>query len=430
MGVASKSEPSAGEVRPLRLRFDAFELDEADARLSQDGRALAMPPKAFAVLCALARQPGQLVTKNALLDQVWGHRHVSESVLKTIVSALRAALSDDPKQPRYIETVSRRGYRFIAAVSLVAAWSRPAPSIFADEPGADAPQMIGRRDALSRLGAAWANAAAGRTQIVWVAGEAGIGKTTLIDNFVTELGPERYAHGQCIEQHGAGEPYLPVLEALAAICRSDQTLVALMRAVAPTWLLQMPWLSSDAEREVLRRELAGGSQDRMLREMGELLEQYTRDLPLLLVTEDLHWSDAASVHLIDHLARRRGSARFMWLASFRLAEVISEEHPLKALRHELRLHRDPARAIFGGRACAVHCRSRPAIQILGILRPRAARAHRGPSPVRDQRGRRPGRSASVGRCRHGSGRRAAGRVARSARKPRGCDRKAHRPAVA
>lgn len=97
------------------LRFDRFELDEADARLTCAGQPVALPPKPFAVLCALARTPRMLVTKNALLDAVWGHRFVTESVLKSAVSEVRAALGDDPKQPRYIETVSRRGYRFIAA---------------------------------------------------------------------------------------------------------------------------------------------------------------------------------------------------------------------------------------------------------------------------------------------------------------------------
>src|SRR5262245_35314308 len=104
---------SMAQTTPLRLQFDAFELDEADARLARHGRPLALPPKAFAVLCALARQPGQLVTKDTLLDAVWGHRFVSDSVLKTTVSELRAALGDDARQPRYIETASRRGYRFV-----------------------------------------------------------------------------------------------------------------------------------------------------------------------------------------------------------------------------------------------------------------------------------------------------------------------------
>ena len=99
----------------VRLRFDSFELDEAEARLTRDGRAIPLAPKPFAVLCALARTPQRLVTKNALLDAVWGHRFVTESVLKSAISEVRAALGDDPKQPRCIETVSRHGYRFIAA---------------------------------------------------------------------------------------------------------------------------------------------------------------------------------------------------------------------------------------------------------------------------------------------------------------------------
>jgi len=97
------------------LRFGEFELDEADARLTCAGEPVPLAPRPFAVLCALARTPRMLVTKNALLDAVWGHRFVSESVLKTAVSEVRAALHDDPKQPRFIETVSRRGYRFMAA---------------------------------------------------------------------------------------------------------------------------------------------------------------------------------------------------------------------------------------------------------------------------------------------------------------------------
>ena len=100
-----------------RLRFDRFELDESEARLTRAGEPVTLAPRPFGVLCALARNPGHLVTKNALLDLVWGHRFVSESALKMAISVLRAALDDDPKQPRYIETVSRRGYRFIAAAT-------------------------------------------------------------------------------------------------------------------------------------------------------------------------------------------------------------------------------------------------------------------------------------------------------------------------
>jgi DNA-binding winged helix-turn-helix (wHTH) protein len=240
------------QPNPVQLRFVEFEHDEANACLSRNGEAVALAPTPFTLLCVLARQPGSLVTKEALLDAVWGHRFVSDSVLKTAISDLRKVLGDDPRQPRYIETVSRRGYRFIAAPS-------PAPSMppaSATVPAAGAhpsPPFIGRTDEISRL--------------------------------------------------------------------------------------QLPWLSTTAERDALRRELAGVGPDRMLREMGELLDRYTEQRPLLLVTEDLHWSDRATVQLINYVARRRGHTRLMWLSSFRLAEVVALDHPLSSLRHELRLQR-------------------------------------------------------------------------------------------
>ena len=322
----------------MRVRFDTFELDEANASLLREGKPVPLAPTPFAVLCALVRQPGSLLTKNALLDEVWGHRFVSESVLKTAISELRMALQDDARQPRFIETVSRRGYRFIAVATALSTTrpERASLSAIRSLPGAS---FIGRAEALSRLRSAWDLACSGHRTVVWVAGEPGIGKTTLIEHFVAGLGDVACARGQCVEHYGQGEPYLPVLEALAELSRSDSALAPLLRAVAPTWLLQLPWLSTVEERDALRRELAGVSPDRMLREMGEVFDRYTERRPLLLVTEDLHWSDRATIQLIDSIARRRGSGRLMWLASFRLAEVVALDHPLNLLRHELRLHR-------------------------------------------------------------------------------------------
>lgn len=324
---------------PVHLRFGEFELDEANAWLLRAGQAVALAPTPFDLLCALARQPGVLLSKDALLDAVWGHQFVSESVLKTAISDLRAALGDQPREPRFIETVSRRGYRFIAASSAVHAGPAAAAAASTAGPARPSAAFVGRADAMARLQAAWRRAGGGERAVVWVAGEPGIGKTTVIEHFVASLGNVVCVRGQCVEHYGSGEPYLPVLEAVAELCRRDPALPALMRTVAPTWLLQLPWLGSVDEREALRRELAGVGAERMLREMGELLDRYTEQRPLLLVTEDLHWADRATVQLIDHVARRRGRSCLMWLASFRLADVVARDHPLNPLRRELRLHR-------------------------------------------------------------------------------------------
>jgi DNA-binding winged helix-turn-helix (wHTH) protein len=330
---------TAPSTAALRVRFDRFEIDEAEARLTDGGQPVHLAPKPFALLCALVRVPHTLVSKSDLLDLVWGHQFVTESVLKTTISDLRAALHDDPKQPRFIETVPRRGYRFIGTVSEASAPTRtPLPETVPSSIPASSAAAIGRTGVLKQLHTAWDLAVSGRRQLVWISGEAGVGKSTVIERFIGEVGEANCAHGQCVEQYGQGEPHLAILEALTGLSRRDPSLVELIRAVAPTWLFQLPWLSSVAEREALRRELAGASQARMLRELGELLDRYTEQRPLLLVTEDMHWSDHATVQLMDYLARRRSSARLMWLASFRLTELIAAEHPLATVRHELRLH--------------------------------------------------------------------------------------------
>ena len=217
---------SSTDVRPVRVSFGEFELDEANALLLRDGHAIALAPTPFAVLCALVRRPGSLLTKHALLDEVWGHRFVSDSVLKTAVSDLRHALADDARRPRYIETVARRGYRFIAVPTALSTAGPPdaASSMVAGNTpigeGQPSP-FVGRATELARLRRAWERAGRGRRTVVFIAGEPGIGKTTLIEHFVSSLGDLTCARGHCVELYGTGEPYLPVLEALGELCRSD-----------------------------------------------------------------------------------------------------------------------------------------------------------------------------------------------------------------
>jgi DNA-binding winged helix-turn-helix (wHTH) protein/tetratricopeptide (TPR) repeat protein len=327
----------------LHVRFGEFELDQGNARLLRSGNPVALAPTPFELLCALARQPGAMLTKHTLLDVVWGHRFVSDSVLKGAISDIRNALDDDPRNPRFIETVPRRGYRFVARpVAMqplvqgdVAVERRRFDTDLLDD--ATPAGFVGREAELAMLERAWERANAGRRTLAWVAGEPGIGKTTLIEHFIDGFDDIACARGSCVQSFGAGEPYHAVLEALAELGRRDDTVVPLLRDIAPTWLLQLPWLSTAEVRETLQRELVGVHPERMLRELGEFLDRYTEHRPLLLVTEDLHWADRATTQLIDYVARRRGPARFMWLASFRLTEVVALDHPLGALRHELRM---------------------------------------------------------------------------------------------
>ena len=148
------------------------------------------------------------------------------------------------------------------------------------------------------------------------------------------------AAGQCVEYYGTGEAYLPVLEALGQLCRrtDGERLVALLHQHAPTWLAQMPWLLTTTHREQLRDELQGVTRERMLREFAEVLDALTAETPLVLILEDLHWSDYATLDLLALLARRRVPAHLCVIGTYRPVEAIVHHHPLRSVVQDLQRH--------------------------------------------------------------------------------------------
>ena len=326
--------------------FDPFSLDLVNECLWRGSQAVKLRPKVFAVLNYFLGRPGQLVTKEELLKALWPETFVGDAVLKVTIRQLREALDDDPKYPRFIETAHRRGYRFIGQIAEGGQrlagdqdiGSNTAMSASALRAAYSPLGVVGREKALSRMRSWLEKMLAGKRQIVFVTGEAGIGKTALVDTFVRTIPSDRsirIGRGQCLEQYGTSEAYLPVLEAIGRLCREQGQLVDLLRTHAPMWLLQMPSLMSASDRESLSQEVLGASRERMLREMGRALEALTADLPLVLILEDLHWSDYSTLDLISYLAGQRQAARLMLIGTFRTVELIVSGHPLKAVKHEL-----------------------------------------------------------------------------------------------
>src|SRR4030095_9920305 len=135
--------------------------------------------------------------------------------------------------------------------------------------------------------------------------------------------------GRCVETHGAGEAYLPLLEAMARLCREPggQPIIRLLRHHAPTWLTQMPSVLGAVELRTLRGQTAGVTRERMLGELAEAIEVMASDVPLVIWLEDLHWSDPPTVDWLGYLARRPGPARVLVLASCRPAETRGHTPP-------------------------------------------------------------------------------------------------------
>jgi predicted ATPase len=314
-------------------------LDLASECLWRGAQAIPLRPKTFAVLRYLLDHPGQLVTKTAILDIVWPDVTVGNSGLMVCMHELRRALEDDPKAPRFIETLPRRGYRLIGHIAVMPYLSSPTLQSAAFSPVAP----VGREVEMASLHERLERALSGARQVVLVTGEAGLGKTTLLDPFVKAVGRDRrlwVGRGQCIEHYGAGEAYMPVLEAFGGLCRNPegQELVRCLAQHAPTWLVQMPGLVSAADLKALQRQVMGATRERMLRELAAAVEVLTDAQPLVLVLEDLHWSDYSTLDLLAVLGRRREPARLLVLGSYRPEDVLCEGHPLKTVRHELRIH--------------------------------------------------------------------------------------------
>jgi predicted ATPase/DNA-binding winged helix-turn-helix (wHTH) protein len=340
--------------------FEDYELDLQRYELRYAGKLVKLEPQVFNVLAYLIQHRDRVVTKEEILEQLWPGRFVSEATLTSRLMTARRAIGDRGREQRLIQTVHGRGYRFIAQVEERVAKPRggavqPPLQVVHDAalPDMDVPRTplktspipaVGREVERAQLHHWLHRALRGTRQVVFVTGEAGLGKTTLVETFLQELdrdGALWIGRGQCIEHYGAGEAYLPVLEALGGLCKEpgSQALIALLARQAPTWVVHMPWLVSDDELEALQRRVMGATQERMLREMAEAIAAWTAERPLILVLEDLHWSDHATLDLITWLARRQEPARLLVLGTYRPADVKLHGHPLQAVVQDLKLHR-------------------------------------------------------------------------------------------
>jgi DNA-binding winged helix-turn-helix (wHTH) protein/tetratricopeptide (TPR) repeat protein len=314
--------------------FGPFRLEINERRLLRDGRPVPLRAKVLDTLCVLVSRSGRLIEKDDLIAAVWPDTVVEENNLAHNINALRKALGD----PHLIETVPGKGYRFLGTAS-------PAPAIPGRRSSAvpsEIPVLFERDHQMKSLEQALAAAVTGNRQFVCVPGEAGVGKTTLVNAFLRRVrltSPARIARGQCIENRGEVEPYISVLEALGRLCREEDgdEVVSLLYRRAPTWLAQMPWLSSAPALAQLPQRNLGVTRDRMLREFAEFVDELTSSRPLVLVLDDLHWSDDSTLSLIELIARRDDPAQLMLIATYRPAEATRARQPLEVLAQSLKI---------------------------------------------------------------------------------------------
>lgn len=293
--------------------FASFRLDTANECLWRDGTEIALPPKPFAVLRYLVENPGRLITHDELLDALWPETFVQPQVLRTYMLELRRVLGDDSAQPRFIQTLPKRGYCFIARVK---DWSG---AIGSGQPGMTATPLVGRDAEMERLHAELKALEQGQRRMVFVTGEPGIGKTALVDAFYTQLSRQQtamVARGQCVEGFAASEEYYPVMEALRQLCGSPDGEAAcrVLARIAAPWLRALGRDDADSVP-------GSGATERVAGQLCAALEEVAIEKPLIFIFEDLHWADDATLKLISALARRRAPARLLVLVTCGLADI-------------------------------------------------------------------------------------------------------------
>lgn len=338
---------------PKVLRFGPFELRPNECRLLCGQREIPLRAKTLAVLRYLTTHAGDLATKDELMAWVWPGTVVSESVLATSISELRRALEDAPRDPRYIQTVHGVGYRFLAPVAVGDSAVFDSASRVADAPATSSTNhaatptsghagidevlaqgttpfvhFCGRVAELGILDQQLELAKRGNCRVVFVAGGPGEGKSALVHSFAERAsGSARIAIGQSLPEYDVGEPFLPVIEALARLLRSPggADLREEVQERSPRW----------AGIIDNRSPTESVSRDRLLHELVGVLAALSAQRPLVLLLEDLHWADPSTLALLRALSLRSDAMRLLLLGTYRPIDAILSDREIGEIRRDV-----------------------------------------------------------------------------------------------
>lgn len=319
-----------------QIVFAPFRLDLADERLFRGKEVFRLHPKAFAVLRCLTESAGGLVTKHTLMETVWPGLHVTDAVLTESIRELRKALGDNPKKPRFIETVHRRGYRFIApvntisqpaqgesgshSVSLTAADEGPSVAKFVQGTSTiGALPLVGRECELSFLAERLESAIQGNGSVVFITGPAGIGKTRLAVEVRRDTQRKgcRWLGGKY--EKAVSQPYKAWAEIIRNCFYQHENSRRLVDRYAANLAKIVPEIEPPANAATTARGDPEAERNRLFDDLIEFLIQASREAPLVLFLDDLQW--APSVEPLRHLSEQIGNQPILTLAAYRDSEL-------------------------------------------------------------------------------------------------------------
>ncbi len=273
--------------------FAPFHLDDADGTLWRGHEEVPLTRKAGALLRCLVDRAGSPVQKADIMSAVWPDTHVHPDNVKVLVREIRLALHDDSRTPAFIRADAGRGYTFISPVTDTRHGN-----------------FVGRSRELAILVDVLDAVRAGSSRVVLIEGEPGTGKSALCEVFVrmtSAASALRSCTGACRPDPPGDERHAPFLQALAHLERQAPALVrAALEFHGLSWLGRVPPAAEEWPAE--DRATAG--------ELSELLAKLSRDVPLVIVLEDLQWADLATLDAIDAFSRRRAAGKWLLIGTY------------------------------------------------------------------------------------------------------------------
>jgi len=200
---------------------------------------------------------------------------------------------------------------------------------------------VGREAEREQLRGAFRSAVGGRGSLVCIAGEAGLGKTTLIESFLADLAADgesfRIGRGRSSERLAGTEAFLPLLEALDNLLHTDPAgwVARTMKLLAPTWYAQLVSLPEDESSTGRILESRANSPERMKRELIRFVQELSRGAPLIIFFDDLQWADLSTTDMIAYLASKFEGTRLLIVVAYRPSELQLAKHPFLTIKPDL-----------------------------------------------------------------------------------------------
>ena len=311
MGTMPYMSPEQVEGRPLDHRSDIFSLGVVLYEMATGRRPFRGASAAGLVSAILRDEPPPP-----------GRADIPEAFLRLVESCLRKDPASRVQTARDVRD---------------ALGGRPAAIAALPRPGR---HTVGRQAELDALRGALRAAGEGRGSLVCVTGEPGIGKTTLVEDFLAEAvgGGCTVARGRCSERLAGSDAYLPVLDALDSLRQGGRgaALAEVVKRAAPVWYAQIvpPSGESDDSAQLLA-EIKEATQERLKREFVACVQELSRSRPLVVFLDDLHWADVSTIDLLRYLAGEFSGSSVLVVATYRPSDMLLSKHAFLQVKPDL-----------------------------------------------------------------------------------------------